>query len=118
MKWFAKNYSVCKECGVHFEPAMGSEVRWGDLCKTHRKDVKANDLKRDAVVAWAGQNWERLYAQYEKEESETRAAYNKMMQSQLGSLSLMAQQQAGAAAQSNPYGLGNYVNTFGNPFGL
>ena len=62
MRWF-KRYSVCKECGVHFEPVTGYEERCGDLCRTHREPVMRADHKRDAVLRWAGANWEKLFDQ-------------------------------------------------------
>jgi hypothetical protein len=68
-------HSICKECKVHFEPAGPYEhgwntVKWADLCPTHRKPAMERDSKRDRVIAWAGENWERLFEQMEKKETE------------------------------------------------
>ena len=57
-------YSVCKQCSVHFEPADSYEARWGDLCPTHRAPVKEIDLRMDAVVQWARNNWKEIEPQY------------------------------------------------------
>jgi len=84
--FFCKRYSVCTECGVHFETVTGYEARWGHLCAVHRKPVMQKDEKRDKVIAWATSHWERLVEQVEKEEAAIRAAYN--------STSLSAQQNA------------------------
>ena len=77
MKWFCKNVpvSVCKECGAHYDPVVGYESRWGDLCPTHRKPVMELDLRREAVVSWASQCWEKLEPMYleERKELEKRA---------------------------------------------
>lgn len=67
MKWFKPKYSVCSECQVHFEPATGNETRWGRWCPTHRKPIIEKDLRRDAVLAWAGANWEKLEPMYKQE---------------------------------------------------
>ena len=68
MSWFKKRYSVCSECQVHFEPATGMDAeRWPDLCPTHRKPVKERDLRKDSVLAWALQNWEKLEPQCKEE---------------------------------------------------
>lgn len=63
MKFFQKKHSVCAECGVHFEPVTGYEARWGQFCAAHRKEHRENDEKKDAVLAWAAQNWMRLHGQ-------------------------------------------------------
>ena len=84
--WFKQKHSVCKQCGVHFEPVTGYEARWGDLCSTHRKPVMEKDLKRDAVMRWAGDNWERLAPQMEAEAAKEREAYDKSMQAAMNSL--------------------------------
>ena len=63
MNFFRKKHSVCAECGVHFEPVTGYEARWGQFCATHRKEPRERDEKKDAVLAWAAKNWERLYGQ-------------------------------------------------------
>ena len=49
-------YTVCKECGVHFEPVTGFESRWGDYCHEHRAKVMTRDLKKERVLGWAAQN--------------------------------------------------------------
>jgi len=51
-----KNYSVCRECGVHFEPVTGADARWGYLCATHRAPAIKDDFERDAVMAWTKDN--------------------------------------------------------------
>ena len=72
MKWnFLCRHSVCIKCGAHFEPVTGYEARWGDLCNTHRQPVREQDEKRDAVIAWASQNWRSLAEQMEKERNAT-----------------------------------------------
>lgn len=104
MKWFKPQYSVCKECAVHFEPRND---RWADLCLEHRKPVMERDIKRDAVTQWARENWEKLYEQYEqyeKDDSAKRAAFNAINQAGMNSMAIHAQQ--AAMAQSNIYGLG------------
>ena len=70
-----QKYSVCAECGVHFEPVTGHESKWGHLCATHRKPVKERDEKKDLVLSWASKNWEKLYDTAKKETDESQAAY-------------------------------------------
>jgi len=94
MKWWKPKHSVCSECGVHFEPVTGYEARWGNLCATHRKAVKERDEKRDAVIAWAAANWERLAKTMEEETAEQRAAFNKMMQAKIAQMAAYQNQQA------------------------
>lgn len=66
MKWFSK-HSVCKTCGVHFEPPYGrgnySDPIWVDFCEVHRKPMR----ERALVMAWAERNWERLKIQIDEE---------------------------------------------------
>lgn len=101
LKWFVFTHSVCKKCGVHFEPRND---QWADLCLMHRQPVMERDRKRDAVIQWARENWEKLYEQYEKEDFARRAAYNAM--NQVGMNSMTAQAQQAAMAQSNIYDFG------------
>lgn len=96
MNWFKPKHSVCKECAVHFEPRNDA---WADLCLEHRKPVMERDSKRDAVTKWARENWEKLYEQYEKDESEKHAAYNALNQQKWSSMA--AQQQMAAQQGSN-----------------
>lgn len=86
MKLWKQKHSVCSECGVHFEPVTGYEARWGNLCAAHRKAVKERDEKKDAVVAWASANWERLAKTMEEETASQRAAYNNMMQANIAQM--------------------------------
>lgn len=79
-KLFAKKFSICSECGVHFEPVVGYEERWGHLCQAHRKEVRKRDEKRDCVMAWASANWENLAKQMDAERAKEAAEYNKSMQ--------------------------------------
>ena len=62
------SYTVCKECGVHFEPVTDYEARWGDLCKQHRGPVTERDRNKDLVIQWATENWEKLLPQAKKAE--------------------------------------------------
>lgn len=94
MRWFKQKYSVCSECGVHFEPVTGYEARWGTLCATHRKPIMERDQQKDAVMTWADSNWKRLYKIMEAETANERQAYNQLMQSYLANM---------AAQQSNNY---------------
>jgi hypothetical protein len=63
-----KNYSVCRECGVHFEPVTGADARWGYLCATHRAPVRKIDLEHDAVMAWVKDNMPKVKKLMEEEE--------------------------------------------------
>ena len=69
MKLFCSRHSVCKECGVHFEPLPTGE-RYSDLCAMHRKPLLERALRRDSVMAWAGSNWERLEKMMREEQEE------------------------------------------------
>ena len=90
LKWFECRHSVCKECGVHFEPVYGFESRWGDLCKQHRTPVMERDSKRDRVIAWASANWEKLIDQVEQENTAKNTAYNAMaQQTQMSNLGVL-----------------------------
>jgi hypothetical protein len=109
MKWWKQKHSVCSECGVHFEPVTGYEVRWGNLCAAHRKAVKERDEKRDAVVAWAAANWERVAKMMEGETAEQRAAYNKMMQANIAQMAARQSQQASNYQGPQNGGLGAMV---------
>ena len=65
-----KNYSVCRECGVHFEPATVADTRWGYLCATHRAPVRKQALMNDAVMAWAKDNMPKVKKLMDDEISE------------------------------------------------
>ena len=88
-KLWEKKYSVCRECGVHFEPVTGADARWGYLCATHRAPLKKYDLEHDAVMAWAKDNMSSVRKMMDNQESgyrdqELRAAaayFNKYNQS-------------------------------------
>ena len=76
MSWFKKKYSVCSECQAHFEPATGEDAeRWPGLCPTHRKPVKERDIRKNAVMSWARQNWEKLEPQYLEESKSLKKSY-------------------------------------------
>ena len=109
MKWWKQKHSVCSECGVHFEPVTGYEARWGTLCATHRKPVKERDEKKDAVLAWASANWERLSRTMEEETAEKRAAYNKMMQDNIAQMAAYQGQQANNYQGLQQGGIGTMV---------
>ena len=66
MRWFKPKVAICSECGVHYKPVTGREVRWGHLCPTHRKPVMERDIRKDAVVFWASCVWEKLEPMYLK----------------------------------------------------
>ena len=97
---FLPNHSVCSECGVHFEPVTGSEARWGNLCSTHRKPVKERDLKKDEVINWAANNWERLGVMMDKELAEIR---NKYYGGNLSHGAVLQQQMDAAQQQANAF---------------
>ena len=80
MRWFTKKFSVCTECGTHYDPVVGYEARWGSLCAAHRKPVMERDLRKNAVIAWATLNWEKLEEQYKKENETTGTAYSAAQQ--------------------------------------
>lgn len=98
-------YSVCKECGVHFEPVVGYESRWGYLCTTHRKPVMERDQKREAVIAWASGNWERLAEMMEKETADRRAAYDQLPQALIKNIALAQTNQSSSAYANGMTGL-------------
>ena len=99
MIWCKPKYSVCDECKVHFEPATGYDRQWGNLCPTHRKPVIEIYHRKQAVMLWAGKNWERLEPEAQKELAVDHAANMALQQS---ALKQMAQGQ-----QGNVYGLGS-----------
>ena len=86
MRWFKPEHSVCKECGIHYEPVIGHEARWGDLCPVHRKSVMEKDLRKDAVVSWAFVNWEKLEAMYLEEKKKEVDTYQKYSQENLAAM--------------------------------
>lgn len=67
MRFFCKPYSVCGNCGVHFEPIKGD---WNHLCSICRKPHVERQARIDRVVAWARHNWEKLEEQAKKERDE------------------------------------------------
>lgn len=77
--WWEQKFSVCSECGVHFEPVTGYEARWGNLCSTHRKPVKERDLKMDRVISWASRNVERVAKIMDDETADQAATIKNMM---------------------------------------
>lgn len=74
--FFKKRYSVCRECGVHFEPASKGErdAGFGDLCLTHRRPWIERAQRREEVLVWAGANWEKLEKQMEEQQAAEVAA--------------------------------------------
>ena len=101
MKWFKPKFSVCSECGVHYDPVIGIESPWGHLCKIHRKPVMENDLRKGAVVSWASANWEKLEPAYLKEQEANQASYNQAPQ-QYGLSSLAAARDYGQHLAGHP----------------
>ena len=110
MKLFKARYTVCKECGVHFEPVTGVEARWGDLCKNHRKAVMEKDLRRDAILEYAARNLEKIGEMMDAE----RAAYSESISKNIKEM-MNARAQAAAAfnLQTGPLG-SSLANVFGN----
>lgn len=94
---FAKKFSICSECGVHFEPVVGYEERWGHLCQAHRKEVRRRDEKRDCVMVWASANWEKLAKQMDEERAEAEAQYNKSRQAAFDQMARAHNQMAQAS---------------------
>lgn len=83
MKFFnlrKKNYSVCSVCGVHFEPAIGYEARWGHLCSNHRKDVMIRDQKKESAMNWAEENWEMVAKIMDEEKKEAKKRNQEMLE--------------------------------------
>ena len=97
MKWFEPKYCVCKKCGAHYDPVVGYEARWGDLCHTHREPVMKIDRRRDAVINWASANWEKLEAMVLEETNKTLATNHNNM----------------AHANNNPYAEGSCMGGVG-----
>lgn len=112
---FWKRYSVCSECGVHFEPVTGYEAHWGNLCAIHRKPVKEKDERKDRIIAWALSNLdsvEKLMNEEKKKHDEMRnKAFNQAMQSNLSQMANYQAQQAAAQNLSNLGNLGNFTMT-------
>ena len=71
-RWFKADYSVCTECGVHFEPISDYDAQVGILCQVHRKPAFALLRRKEFVQRWAALNWEKLEAQALKEDSDNR----------------------------------------------
>ena len=86
MIWFKNKYSVCKECGVHFEPVTGYESTWGDLCSVHRKAVRDRDEKKDSALEWARINWEKVYEMSIKEKDDALLAQKEYLSRMMESL--------------------------------
>ena len=72
---FKSDYSVCTECGVHFETISDYDAQVGILCQTHRKPAFALLRRKEFVQKWAALNWEKLEAQALKEDKDSRALY-------------------------------------------
>lgn len=111
MNWFNKNHSVCKVCGVHFEPVSGYEAEWGDLCQVHRKPVMELALKKRSVMRWADANWEQVLKIMEVEDT----ANNRI---RAGNVAGQENTMAAQMAASNSYvdlgvlGGGNFYNSW------
>jgi len=103
MRWFKPGHATCKDCGIHYDPVVGLEARWGDFCPMHRKPVMERDLRKDAVISWASGNWERLEAMYLEEVKETRDRHQSVFQK---SMDAMVRQQQ---AQHAYYGFGGLM---------
>jgi hypothetical protein len=108
MKLFKQKYMVCKECGVHYDLVSEYEIKWKDLCPTHRKPVMEKDLRKDDVMYWASYNWERLEKLYLEERK-------KQTQPTQEQLQRWAKDQLNA--KSSIQCLGNQGN-ISNPFGI
>ena len=110
MKFFQKKHSVCAECGVHFEPVTGYEARWGQFCGIHRTERRQNDEKKDAVLAWAAKNVDRLHAQMTEEYQKAAVARSKeanhlLMQQEAMSMNVRSAQSAtNFPGYYNPFG--------------
>ena len=111
MKLFKPKYSVCAECGVHFDIVPPSEERWGHLCPTHRKPVMDLDLRKDALMRFILQNFELVEKLCAAERDKQYAADMKQRNAYMDSLAGMQQaqpdpyatMQQAAQGQFNPY---------------
>ena len=72
---FKADYSVCAECGAHFDPVTGYEETDRILCAIHRKPVLELKRRKQQVMWWAELNWEKLEAQARKEDEDSRVLY-------------------------------------------
>jgi len=104
MNIFKFRHSVCKQCGVHFEPATGFEAQWGHLCSAHRKPVIDEYHRIARVVEWAKRNIDKLEPMMQAEEAEQGKAYGVGMQAMLNPSNNFAFQQQRAAAKSAAQG--------------
>lgn len=103
MNWFKPKYTVCAECGVHFESVTGFDGRRGNLCAFHYKPVMERAMRKDAVLAWAANNIERLGKMMDKELAVEEAEYNKQMAA-MHNMSMSAAHQAqSGASPGNQY---------------
>ena len=109
--WFCKNYSVCSECKVHFEPVTGYEARWGNLCSVHRKPVREHEQRYETVIQWARVNWEKLEPQMQEEVKNSAGIFSAAMQAQFNT---MAAAQVRAQEQESMFGSGIF-GKLGNP---
>lgn len=77
--WFCKPFSVCADCGVHFEPLSksSSQHEWAHLCRRCREPHVELRRRRDRVVEWARRNWQKLEAQVAEEEKAIDEAYSR-----------------------------------------
>ena len=54
-----KEYAVCAECRVHFEPDRSFDnPRFSHLCPTHRKPLEEREARKRVVMAWIEYHWE------------------------------------------------------------
>lgn len=77
-------YSVCSDCGIHFEPITGDpaynvDKKFDNKCGIHRKPLVEREIKIREVEKWARDNWESLYPKMKKEKDKRDAAHAKAM---------------------------------------
>ena len=96
MNWFKPKFNAteCCECGVFFSTVNGP---FAEYCHAHRTPLLERKRRKDMVIAWATENWERFEDQAHKEIMAQSAAYNESISKQTA-----AMQQSNAG--TNPYG--------------
>lgn len=99
-----KDYSVCEQCGVHFEPVRDSD--FPNLCSVHRKEPEELRQRELAVINWAVANWRRLEDQMKNEHDALYAAYNANCAAQMQAMS--AAQQSSASCGFGAIGMAQY----------
>lgn len=117
MGWFSRKSETppsCAQCGVYFKPHTNelNKQHWPQLCGIHLEEYRKLYLRKEVVVEWAKENWEKLEARALRETESAGKKRVKDYQKNMWGLaqcSNAVRQQSASVQSFFPGGLGLWV---------